>query len=212
VSRDTIPPMMLRVGIAIYAVLTVILFTMAAVHNNDPFWGDTSVLSALRVDDDSWQRFFARFDTRAPIALSIVLVVSIPLLLMRKWLEAAAYVFLLPILLVTASLPKLLVKRLRPDGTLEGMTDSFPSGTATVAILLLGLLIFLVGEFVAPRRLRITIQLALGVGIILLGLFRLLAGEHWPSDILAGYMGGGLALIAIIWAYRQVRDHRLEKH
>ena len=211
-SRDIIPPMMLRVGIAIYAVLTVTLFTLAAIHNNDLFWGDTSILSALRVDDDAWQRFFARFDTRTPVTLSIVLVVFVSLLLLRKWLEAAVYVFLLPVLLLTVTLPKLFVKRLRPEGTLEGITDSFPSGTATVAILLLGFLIFLVGEFVAPRRLRIAIQLALAAGIILLGLFRMLAGEHWPSDILGGYMAGGLALIVIIWAYRRVRDHRLDKH
>jgi len=204
--------MMLRIGIAIYAVLTVALFTMAAVHNNDLFWGDTSILSALRVNDDAWQRFFARFDTRTPITLGIVLVISVSLLLLRKWLEATVYVFLIPVLLLTVSLPKWFVKRLRPEGTLEGMTDSFPSGTATVAILLLGFLIFLVGEFVAPRRLRIAIQLALGAGIILLGLFRLLAGEHWPSDILGGYMAGGLALIIVIWAYRRVRDHRLEEH
>lgn len=211
-SRDIIPPMMLRVGIAIYAVLTVTLFTMAAIHNNDLFWGDTSILSALRVDDDAWQRFFAQFDARTPIALSIVLVVFVSLLLLRKWLEAAVYLFLLPVLLVTVSIPKVFVNRLRPEGTLEGMTNSFPSGTATVAMLLLGFLIFLVGEFVAPRKLRIAIQLALGALIIMLGLFRMLAGEHWPSDILGGYMAGGLALIAIIWAYRRVRDHRLDKH
>jgi undecaprenyl-diphosphatase len=93
---------------------------------------------------------------------------------------------------------------------LEGLTNSFPSGTATVAILVLGFLIFLVGEFVAPRRLRIGIQVALGVGIVLLGLFRLLAGEHWPSDIVGGYMGGALALGAIIWLYRRMRKIKSE--
>jgi undecaprenyl-diphosphatase len=116
-----------------------------------------------------------------------------------------AYVFLLPVLVVTVSVPKLFVKRLRPEGTLEGLTDSFPSGTGTVSILLLGFLIFLVGEFVESRRLRIAVQLALGVVIVLLGLFRMLAGEHWPSDIYAGYMAGGLALIVVIWVYRRLR-------
>jgi membrane-associated phospholipid phosphatase len=32
-----------------------------------------------------------------------------------------------------------------------------------------------------------------------------LAGEHWPSDIVGGYMAGALALGAIIWLYRRVR-------
>ena len=108
-------------------------------------------------------------------------------------------------LVVTVSVSKLFVKRLRPEGTLEGMNNSFPSGTATVSILLLGFLIFLVGEFVESRRLRITIQVALGVTIALLGLFRLLAGEHWPSDIYGGYLAGGLMLVVVIWVYRRLR-------
>ena len=189
----------------IFAALTVTLFTMAAVHNNDLFWGDTKILSAMRVDDKSWQQFFARFDTTRTISLGFVLAVSVVLWLLRKRLEAAAFLLLLPTLVFTVSFPKLFVKRLRPEGTLEGMTNSFPSGTATVSVLVLGFLIFLVGESVAPRRLRIGIQVALGAGIVLLGVFRLLAGEHWPSDVVGGYMGGALGLAAIIWLYRRVR-------
>ena len=204
------PPMKAKLGITIFAALTVTLFTMAAVHNNDLFWGDAKILSALRVDDITWQQFFARFDTTPTISLSLVLAISAALWLLRRKLEAAAFLLLLPILGLTVSFPKILIKRLRPEGTLEGLTNSFPSGTATVAILVLGFLIFLVGEFVAPRRLRVGIQVALGVGIVLLGLFRLLAGEHWPSDIIGGYMGGALALVAIIWLYRRVRKIKSE--
>ncbi|MCH7737160.1 MAG: phosphatase PAP2 family protein [Chloroflexi bacterium] len=194
-----------KVGIAIFAALTVTLFTMAAVHNNDLFWGDVTILSALRVDDKTWQQFFARFDTTPNLSLGFVLVVSAALWLGKKKLEAVAYLLLLPALLLTVSFPKIFVKRLRPEGALEGMTNSFPSGTATVSVLVLGFLIFLVGEFVGPRNLRIGIQVALGVVITLLGVFRLLAGEHWPSDIVGGYMAGAMALIAVIWLYRKLR-------
>lgn len=200
--------MMAKVGIAILAALTVTLFTMAAVHNNDLFWGDTTVLSALRIDDKDWQPFFARFDTTATISLSFVLVGAAVLWFLRKKLEAVTYLSLLPILVLTISLPKIFVKRLRPEGALQGMTDSFPSGTATVSILLLGFLIFLAGEFVAARRIRIAIQVALGAAIALLGLFRMLAGEHWPSDIVGGYMAGALALFPVIWVYRRLRRRR----
>ncbi len=197
-----------KLGTLFLAALTVTLFTMAAVHNNDLFWGDSAILSALRVDDEGWQRFFASFDTGIAITLSFALPVSAVLLLLRKKLEAVAYLLLPATLALTVSFPKLFVKRLRPEGTLGGITDSFPSGTATVAILLLGFLIFLVGEFVESRRLRIAVQLTLGVVIVLLGLFRVLAGEHWPSDIYAGYMAGGLALIVIIWVYRRLRGRQ----
>ena len=194
-----------QLGTLVLAVLTVTLFTMAAVHNNDLFWGDRSALSALRVDNPAWQRFFAGFDANTTISISSILAVAVVLWLLRKRLETVVYLFLLPVLVVTVSVPKLFVKRLRPEGTLEGMTNSFPSGTATVAILLLGFLIFLVGEFVAPRKLRIAVQMALGVVIALLGLFRMLAGEHWPSDIYGGYLAGGLMLVAVIWVYRRLR-------
>ncbi len=194
-----------KLGTLVLAALTVTLFTMAAVHNNDLFWGDSAVLSALRVDDEGWQRFFARFDTRSTISLVFVLPVSAVLWFLKKKIEAVVFLLLLPTLVLTVVLPKNFIDRPRPEGTLEGLTDSFPSGTATVSILLFGFLIFLVGEFVESRRLRIAVQLALGGAVVLLGLFRMLAGEHWPSDIYAGYMAGGLALIAVIWVYRRLR-------
>jgi len=34
----------------------------------------------------------------------------------------------------------------------------------------------------------------------------MLAGEHWPSDLVGGYMAGALALIVIIWAYRKLKQ------
>jgi len=43
--------MIAKVGIAILALATVVLFAIAAVHNNDLFWGDRTILSSLRIDD-----------------------------------------------------------------------------------------------------------------------------------------------------------------
>ena len=54
-----------------------------------------------------------------------------------------------------------------------------------------------------PRWLRIAQQIMLVLLIITLGVFRVLASEHWPSDLVGGYLAGGLALIAIIWLYRR---------
>ena len=197
--------MQAKVAISILAVATATLFTVAAVQANDLFWGDRTILSALRIDDPDWQRFFARFDTRSTISMAFVLPVSGVLWWLKKKLEASVFLLLLPSLLLTVVLPKIFINRPRPEGTLEGLTDSFPSGTATVSILLLGFLIFLIGEYVASRGLRIGLQLALGAAILLLGLFRMLAGEHWPSDLVGGYMAGALALWVVIWAYRRVR-------
>ena len=197
--------MIAKVGIAILALATVVLFAIAAVHNNDLFWGDGTILSYLRIDDTAWQRFFAWFDIRGVAGVSSILAISIVFLVFRKRPEALIYLAMLPVMGFTVVLPKAFVNRPRPEGVLEGFTDSFPSGTATASVLLLGFSIYLIGESVVPRKLRIGLQLALGMAIVLLGLFRMLAGEHWPSDLVGGYMTGALALIAIIWAYRKLR-------
>ena len=189
--------------------LTAVTFTMFAlvgVHNNDAFWGDSTTLSALRVDNETWQQFFARFDLTIPISVSSVLVMSAGLWVFRKRLAAVASLLILPAMVLTIMLPKFLVGRPRPEGELEGMTNSFPSGTAATSILVLGFLIYLVGEFVAHGKLRIGLQLSLGLAIVPLGVFRLLAGAHWPSDLAGGYMAGALALFAIIWLYRRLRQ------
>ena len=199
--------MIAKVGIAILALATVVLFAIAAVHNNDLFWGDRTILSSLRIDDTAWQRFFAWFDIRGVAGVSSILAISIVFLVFRKRPEALIYLAMLPVMGFTIVLPKAFVNRPRPEGALEGFTDSFPSGTATASALLLGFLIYLIGEFVVPRKLRIGLQLALGTAIVLLGLFRMLAGEHWPSDLVGGYMAGSLALVAIIWAYRKLKQH-----
>jgi len=195
-----------EVLIIFFAAVTLTMFALAGVNNNDAFWGDSTILSALRVDDETWQQFFARFDLNIPISVSCVLVVSVGLWGFRKRLEAVACLFILPAMVLTIMLPKFLVGRPRPEGDLEGMTNSFPSGTAATSILVLGFLIYLLGEFVAARKLRIGLQLLLGLAIVPLGVFRMLAGQHWPSDLAGGYMAGTLALFAIIWLYRRLRQ------
>ena len=198
----------LRVDVRIIflAVVTVTTFALAGVHNSNVYWGDSAILSALRVDNETGQQFFARFDLTVPVSVSSVLVLFAGLWLLRKRLEALASLFILPAMVLTIGLPKLLVGRPRPEGELEGLTNSFPSGTAATSILVLGFMIYLVGEFVAPGKLRIGLQLLLGLAIVPLGVFRMLAGEHWPSDLAGGYMAGALALFAIIWLYRRLRQ------
>ena len=58
----------------------------------------------------------------------------------------------------------------------------------------------------SPMKLRRGLQLLLGLAIVQLGVFRMLAGAHWPSDLAGGYMAGALALLAIIWLYRRLRQ------
>ena len=188
------------------AVVTITMFALSGIHNNEVYWGDSTILSALRVDDETWRQFFAWFDITVPISIGSVLSVSAGLWVFRKRLEAMSSLFILPAMVLTIMLPKFLVGRPRPEGELAGMTNSFPSGTAATSIMVLGFLIFLVGEFVGPRKLRLGLQVSLGIAIVPLGVFRILAGEHWPSDLAGAYMAGALALFAIIGLYRTLQQ------
>lgn len=195
-----------KVLTTLLAAVTIILFALAAVNSNETFVGDSAILGAMRVENESWRRFFAQFDTTAPFSISFVLAVSAVFLVFRKRLEALAFLLILPAQLLTITLPKYVVGRPRPEGELGGLSNSFPSGTAATSILVLGFLIYVIGAFVATRWLRILLQILLGIMIVTFGVFRILAGEHWPSDVVGGYLTGGLALFAIIWLYRILRE------
>ena len=85
-------------------------------------------------------------------------------------------------------------------------TDSFPSGTAATAVLVLGLAIYFAGLHIThATACAFPSKRALTAAIIALSIFRLLAGEHYPSDVLAGWLAGALSLLAIIALRRRLR-------
>jgi membrane-associated phospholipid phosphatase len=107
---------------------------------------------------------------------------------------------------------KLAIDRPRPTPDIVQVkifepTSAFPSGHAMFAILFLGLLAYF--AFIHLRRpaLRIVLPVCCIVLIILIGLSRVYLGVHWPSDVLGGYIIGGVFLGLLIYAYRVLRRH-----
>ena len=70
----------------------------------------------MRVDDERWRQFFARFDIYIIVSVSWVLLVFVGLWVMRKRLEAVWMLAILPALVFTVALPKFFVDRARPEG------------------------------------------------------------------------------------------------
>jgi undecaprenyl-diphosphatase len=110
--------------------------------------------------------------------------------------------------LVTSEVVKTLVSRSRPPGAevfLSSLDRSFPSGHAMVGIYLylaLGLILVLVGRQTGRAG-----QQRVGVLLVVIGpaigLSRLVLGVHWPSDVLAGWAYGSVALCSaalLLWA------------
>lgn len=100
--------------------------------------------------------------------------------------------------------------RQRPDLIYDGIAapgfHSFPSGHVAQTIAVYGLLTYF---WVSASRRRSEQILALGLCTLLVaavGLARLCLGTHWPSDLAAGALVGGVWLIVIIVALRKAES------
>jgi len=81
-------------------------------------------------------------------------------------------------------------------------TGSFPSGHALNLTAIFGFLIYLSIVLVSDMRWRALLVALLSVPILTIGLARIYDGAHWPSDVLGGYLIGGIWLGLTIQIYR----------
>ena len=78
---------------------------------------------------------------------------------------------------------------------------SFPSGHTLTAIVLGGMLAWLLGRKLTDWR-RAVVWAVAGLWAGLVGLSRVYLGVHYPSDVLASVAVGGIVLLAAIATYR----------
>ena len=141
----------------------------------------------------------------------VPLVIVGIVLLKRRWSDA---LFLCVAGLTGGLLGDLLIKDLverpRPPemaGSTEGY--SFPSGTVFLVTVTLGAACYLVWRS-RPRRIVVACAFAASLLLVLLvGVSRVYAGEHWPTDVLGGWVLGGAWAILLITAYRRWGSGRL---
>ena len=122
------------------------------------------------------------------------------LLIVRRYADVALAAACLTVFSFGTVL-KLVVDRSRPDYQMVGplQTDpSFPSGHALLAVMIGGVLVYLVGRSVKPLILRRTIQVALILAVLAMGASRVYMGLHWPSDVIGSYAFGAMALVGLI--------------
>jgi undecaprenyl-diphosphatase len=116
-------------------------------------------------------------------------------------------------------LVKTLVDRPRPSMDLVHVAhqlppSSFPAGHVLNITAFGGFLCYLACVRLAPSWPRTALITLLVTMIALMGMARIYAGEHWPSDVLGGYLLGLVWLATTVelyrWGRRQGRNQRLE--
>jgi undecaprenyl-diphosphatase len=123
----------------------------------------------------------------------------------REWLRAAALAIAGLGGTLLNNVLKLIFHRGRPEFATEFITHqswSFPSGHAMNSLVGYGFLAYLLLESTTDRRARIAILVATTIVVGLVGFSRLYLGVHYPSDVIAGFLAGGIWLLVCITGYR----------
>jgi membrane-associated phospholipid phosphatase len=107
-------------------------------------------------------------------------------------------------------LVKRLVKRPRPAQELVTVVrvinePSFPSGHVMHYTNFYGLLIYLLATNWRSGKRRNTLITLCTLLIVCIGPSRIYLGAHWPSDVMAGYMYGGLWFAGIMALYLRIK-------
>lgn len=130
---------------------------------------------------------------------------------LERWLDAVLALATVAAADASNFLINQIIQRPRPlgdgvyvDRYISGIY-SFPSGHVEHAIAFFGIVLFLTYQVRhAGTRTSLVlwvVRVALVLGIVLMGPSRVLMGEHWPSDSLAGLLWGGFWLLISIQVY-----------
>jgi len=99
------------------------------------------------------------------------------------------------------SLLKHFIHRTRPDtlyvSEMYFKTSSFPSGHAFGVTVICGLLAYLSLKYL-PAPWNAVAAAGLGVFIFLVGVSRIYLGAHYPTDVIAGWILGGIVAALIV--------------
>ena len=128
-------------------------------------------------------------------------------LLRRRWLAALFMVAAGVSGLLVGDGLKLLVARARPSAELVWVYDvsedySFPSTTALLSVVFLGMVCYLAGQESSWSPLVFVILIVSPMLVLVIGISRICLGEHWATDVLGGWLFGGAWLLILIAFHR----------
>lgn len=176
---------------------------------------DTSIEQALyAAQTPSGVRAFSLVTELGSVAFAIAVLVVACLFLWRKGHIGYVAGFTVSVIgaMAVSEILKRTIERARPPLEWHAVVEtsySFPSNHATIAAALYGFLAYIAWKL-APQKWRGALVALCALIILLVGFSRLYLGVHYPSDVVAGSILGGLFAFLGIRAAEKIRVHRSE--
>ncbi len=202
--------------LTLYALLLA-LFTALAwwVHYHPVLPIDVAITREFQENQAPWLKYTmiaVSYIGEVPLlSIGIVLLTAAILWLVRLRLEAVMLVASCATSSLLNGLIKLIVARPRPTARLVEVIQaasgqSFPSGHVMQYVAFWGFLFSLaIILFKGKRWWRIALLIVSALFIILVGPSRIYLGDHWASDVLGGYLIGGVWLGLTLWIYLRLK-------
>jgi len=136
----------------------------------------------------------------------LTLCISLVLALRARFAELAGLVISVALSAGAVYIIKHLVERARPNETFQAYIEtgfSFPSGHATMALVLYGFVAWLLWRNTSTIFWRVALSTTAVIVVGTIGFSRLYLGVHWASDVLAGFfLAGFFVWMGIVIAKR----------
>ncbi len=206
-----------RLLIITYLVIFVLFLVLAWFVHVYPVWPvDVAITQEFQEHRLPWLKSFmigiSFLGSHVLPFASLIFLTAVLFWLVRLRLEAVFIVGLSVVSVALNQLIKYVVSRPRPTSSLVEIWQyangqSFPSGHVMSYLAYWGLLFSL--GFLLLKRDRWWHYLFLiisGLFVLLVGPSRIYLGDHWASDVLGGYMFGGLLLGIALWLYLSLKE------
>jgi membrane-associated phospholipid phosphatase len=204
-----------RVLLVVYIIVLVIVGLLAfAAHNTSVLPGDLPFTRELQESKSPIVSGLFYFVSSLGFTAQSAVIEILALLIL--WLLRLRLEMIFLALSLLADLFGLIVKivvgRQRPSPDLVHVVQqiqqpSFPSGHTLHYTVFYGFLIFVTFTNFKSSWLRTVALVVFALLIVLVGPSRVYLGEHWPTDVVGGYLIGALCLAPLIAGYLWAKSH-----
>ncbi len=183
-----------------------------AVNGQGPIAFDERVATAIQglsIPVPIWQLIT---DMGGPVLVGVDVLVVLLLVVRREFTLAVLFGGTLILVALGVDHVKDYVARPRPpDPLVDAYGYSFPSGHTFTSTVSYGLLVIIAWRGELPRRSKRLVATAAVVLVALIGCSRIALGVHYPTDVVAGWLGGSAVLCVVLalvtwWSARVARS------